>query len=278
MVKQLISDSLSNNSFFSYYCLELELFEHCTALDTHGFCQTCADTFVLNPTLMRCAKGGIGNCRVYKDPTTCSVCEDNYLIGLSDKFCLQRVAENCKSIKSDKDECLECKDGFWMLKETVDAVTKETCKSYTVKDCLESDATQDRCTKCHVDEQLFGKYLDAADGKCKEHRAVENCVEYLSSTNGCAACKTGYYIDPNDVQLCQKNPNGIENCEVYVSESQCRYCKTGFSPDTSGKSCTPVTGSIDKCVYYIDSDTCAECSPGSVFVASNGTQVVNGES
>jgi hypothetical protein len=226
---------------------------------------------------MRCTKGSINHCKKYETSSKCSECEEGFLIGLSNQFCLPRVAENCLTQKSDKDECLECKSGFWMKTEVnTNNETEATCVSYTVKDCLEYSLTEDKCLSCSGDEQFFGKYLDSSDGKCKEHRAVSNCVEYYKNQNGCSKCKTGYYIDPNDIQLCHKNPNGIENCSVYVSESECRYCSSGLYYEKSKKLCNQVTTPINKCLYYDSETECGVCDSGFIFVKSNGIQVLNG--
>ena len=270
----LIIEILSNSSFFSFYCLTLNITDKCETLAGHGFCGTCEDRYFLNSLIMRCSPGAINNCETYTDQNTCSMCLEGFIINQTNNFCFPRVAENCLTTKTDKDECLTCKEGHFL---STDDQNIQTCEVYSVKGCLEYEETQDKCKTCVGDDQFFGQYLDGSDGRCKDHSSVDNCIEYLKNLNGCSKCKEGYYIDIADIQFCLKNPNGIKDCAVYASEVECLYCNTDFYYNAATKSCTPVTTSIDKCIYYKSDRKCAKCLAGNIFVENDGTQIVNGK-
>lgn len=271
----LTADALSPESFFSFYCLRLELSEHCTALGPHGFCASCADSFALSASSLRCVQGAINHCRVYAGESKCSECEEGFLVALSDSACLPRVAENCLTTKPDADECLACREGFWMEAPAPGAAPGQTCRPYSAADCLEFDPAADRCLSCKGDDQFFGRYLDAADGRCKEHRAVDHCAEYLRGADGCGQCRPGYYVDPRDARRCSKDPHGIEHCAVYQDATTCRFCAAGFFLEANA--CRAVETAIDRCLYYRSASVCAQCSAGSVPVAGRAGQAPSGE-
>ena len=50
---------------------------------------------------------------------------------------------------------------------------------------------------------------------------------------------------------------GIANCEVYSSQSSCKYCKSGFFVDNNN--CKIVENSVENCKYYKTDSICEIC-------------------
>ena len=115
------------------------------------------------------------------------------------------------------------------------------------------------CEICEKDFYLSGN-------NCIQRTVLNSlCVAYDPYKDECLECKANYYLVSNE---CKPFPEGIPNCQLYLSLTECLLCKTGFYLNKNECQQLPTVSEVENCAFYEDEKVCKECESG--FLIING--------
>ncbi|ELP91741.1 hypothetical protein EIN_521680 [Entamoeba invadens IP1] len=188
------------------YCVNHEI--------ENNTCSKCVDNYILD-------KDGYCDHKLdlhysFDSTITNPKCADGYKFNFADNTCIMGV-EICRKFYINNNNpdassfhyyCDSCYNDFTVMKKTQKCFD---C-SRENKGCLEADENCAKCSECNV-----GFYLE--QGKCVQ---LPNCETYFNSTS-CKHCIHGYYPDNG---TCVRG--GMDNCLIYISQSECDTCGTEY--------------------------------------------------
>ena len=245
--------------------IELDDFQNCKKINyTNGLCSSCEENYFLNSGDKKCVS--IEHC--YKSSFgVCTQCEQNYILNKEDDICEEKNEEflNCKITldnktcdecnegfyfseegkciktnycqKSDKDNCVECKTGYFLSNDKLSCTKEEKC--------LTGDTENGLCNWC-----IDNYYLETKDRKCKSNLEKEELNNCKIAKNGiCTTCEKYYYLGEDNKCLISQNCAESE-------ENLCITCSEGYYLGKDGK-CT----NVEKCIYSRNNE-CYECEDG----------------
>ena len=198
------------------------------------------------------------NCLSTTVPNSCEICEENYILSIDAKNCIENTSTlfygkdidpRCKKADTIKtNNCMECHEGYTINGDKkCDDIRISNCHHYSKKACTRCDEgysllaisntnTFYQCTavttypiwRC----ELYGENNECR--KCEDGYALDLnekncfkdqfCSKYDSNANKCIICGAGYYL--NSEKICI--PGNIKNCKYYTSSNECGECETGF--------------------------------------------------
>jgi hypothetical protein len=216
-------------------------------------CNTCRSGYVPDNNGV-CAEG-ISDCAEYSGTAgnlTCDQCIDTYFYNQTQNWCEQPLdfaTSPCLKYGNSKNECRECKEGFYM---------DTTCQPHSNLDenCIESSkTTPNQCSKCQSGYGLFDNVKVCAPVATSN----PNCLKWRSSTE-CDECIPNYQA-PN----CTLIPIN-ENCSFKIEGSNiCSQCRDGFFQNTA---------TSNQCITGLDFEK-VNCQD---FSLENGNDIVRCDS
>jgi len=250
------------------------------ALDDEGHCNHC-NSFTFENKCIKCHDinhGGIegcNSCKQYKNKTTCSSCEEGYILLIDNGTCL-KITENeelkrynqCKEItlQNSKFECLNCRDNsFSLLKENNEAICIYLPELNGVVDDDYFDKNdlyryEKNPDIDYIFKYYYNFYIDHYFTFCEE---VTNLGTKDKPLYSCTKCNDNKYFlteERTNISYCIynnyiENNNDMKNC----TEKKIKLFdkKIKFTCAQCEKDYFPVYHEIDK-VYYCKkiSDTC----------------------
>ena len=136
---------------------------------------------------------------------------------------------NLTEATSPSGVCDQCKDGFVYLNFKCIALNVTNCKYFRASACVESTKELDE-----MKSMMWREYNS----------------DYVIKTINCLQVETT-----------------IDNCEYYISETECHQCKDGFTLGNDSRNC--YERNTENCIEYSDmSMICVKCAPG--FDIANG--------
>ena len=174
-------------------------------------CDTCFTNFELN-SLGRCIDQNTDeNCLKKNVSNECEECKPDFILNLSTKECVARVAENCNEVQPNKDECKTCLTNFWL-----DSNDLNNCKPVTVvPKCVSYLTNEDACLACDSTSYL-------KDQTCEDVTSTINGCEVYSNDGVCSVCQNDFVKEGN---FCDKGD--VDNCDKHSSPTVCATCDPG---------------------------------------------------
>ena len=222
-------------------------------------CSKCNQGYYL--TNDACKKGAITDCQEYNNQGYCLRCADDFALA---------------SIKNDKDNyCMKLAPETHCLHGVIDSTNNFTCSACKPDFILPtSSSTHNYCfpyqvvLKCKTYHNDFlsgfacsaclqGYYL--TNNTCTAYTIKEDgCLTLDPLKDACKVCEASFLL--NTTMTCTKNPVGLSNCSVYVSESECKVCDTLFY--LTAPTCTAVKVKVEFCKVYSGDGVCSACAEG----------------
>lgn len=256
-------------------------------------CSECLDGFYLT-NVYTCLPGLVLGCSKYEPnyPYFCIDCLRGYtLVQLEESisYCYQHGQEmNCKFLESQTSsllgfyqshlscyECIYTPDNplkVTLFDEEDQLSPKTVCWPITkIENCISYfDSAYGNseyfflCQKCS-----YEYFVSSTRIQCLKRTNISTfCTTYEDLFDRCKVCKEGYLLDKTNF-MCEENPNGIENCEVYSNSSSCFECKIGYFLLSGNCVLSTV---IDNCLKYSSNNVCEKCQKD--FYLRNKTSCV----
>jgi hypothetical protein len=284
---------------------------NCSTCDSTGQCVTCKSSYTLQKSDSNlCVPAGT-NCANYNTDLTCNQCKDGYILD-SKKSCMSKcndencqtcdangVCQTCKtgfvSHAQDLDilcvppntycayfnyvdlSCTKCQDGFILATNTLTSPPTTKCvRKCDDSNCLECDISTGKiCTKCS--DSFILKKLDSSSTLCTSQYCEDsNCLVCDKLGKVCSTCMSSYKLQQETNSTNFFCVPSIGFCKTYNKDLSCIECITGYSlnsttksciktcEDTNCKSCDPNTGT-----------SCSSCKNNyQLFSQSNGSLCV----
>lgn len=237
-----------------YYLASVRKYKLCRPCSP--LCKTCA-----NENEDECIECAVGKATPEKacTPPTCTT--TNGQVGGTN--------DNCIQCSTDKINCVECKDGYFLEKVgAYDVCTKCHSTCYTCFGPLETD-----CLLCTTYASADGHCTDPV---CKINDPTNtnyNCATCDSNGKSCSRCKDGYHVTTrSSVQVCERC-NNMENCiDCDMTGATCTKCAVGYGlsdgkclPCPPMEGCITCKGTLSECetcdqLYYLNTQKkCQRC-------------------
>ena len=160
---------------------------------------------------------------------------------------------------NDQGVCLECNDGFGLVKEN----TSTFCRPCP-KDCVTCYGNPPKCSRCRVG---YGKTTQGGCQPCQS----EHCSDCSSDFSLCQSCEPGYGLTSHNNKTCSECKPGCAAC--YENSNSCDECMDGYAL-TPQRSCLRCPLNCKHCnVTGKGKPTCVECdgnrylhSPGNICI------------
>ena len=174
----------------------------------------------------------------------CDLCKDNYYLDFYDRKCKSNEYEEefrfC--ILVNENECLKCKEGYYL---------GEDKKCSSTENCLESKSG--KCIECS------DKYFLGFDSRCT---LINHCI-YSNLYHECLECENNYYLNIKN-QTCMKADGIFKNCKISNENGDlCYICKDNYYLSRKDYVCydnTNISNSFYKCLYTDKyEEKCLEC-------------------
>ena len=112
------------------------------------------------------------------------------------------------------------------------------------------------CEEC--EDEFFSQ-----NHKCvkRENFDDNKILKYQKKMDKALICKKGYFLKNG---ICQENPSGDKNCEIYKNKKECKFCKNTHYYEKSNNKCQIVKNKnlIKNCIYYKNEKKCEKCKEG----------------
>ena len=259
--------------------LECVIVANCLVASNSGStCKTCKPGFGLANFI--CAAGNTPNCATYNTNSSnpivsCTKCNEGFYKTSSDQ-CLPGTVAHCKTHGSTPEDCSECKDGYFLIKDSFLSASNNA-HDYCFKidsslKCKTADVANSSiggkitCKTCIVDHSVIeAPALTAAQTSCFAFNPIENCETYNQgntlalSTLLCTKCKKGYYLS-EDGFLCLKRTVNPINCKDHEpAQDLCSLCNETYFLKSDKKECIKFPSGVINCRTYSDALTCTAC-------------------
>jgi hypothetical protein len=237
-------------------------------------CLQCANTYYIVEG--KCVSGLVNNCLEYYstgDPYGCKTCMDKFALFYTSEnkaICLgfdndsQRTYCNKWNTltNGEKFYCSECQFGYTLVENLnlsefannicIGPVKMINCLRYDIQSEPKNSSYQ--CVEC-----VDGYYVN--NGSCSKRSTISQCTSFVIDDDLCDDCASGYFLSDNKKE-CVAFPQGIQGCEIYLSESQCKLCKPGYYLEHERCILVIDDNVIPFCSYYNSDQSCDICLPG----------------
>ena len=227
--------------------------------NSYQICVQCENGYYLRDN--DCHAGEIQNCDVYETEISCNRCGEKFVpvyayegitkcLKIEDRFNCSKL--DFYALERGFFKCLECVENQFIINQNQEQIIKTECNLFVpIEFCVEYDieprisTSSYECMEC---DELH--YLD--NNRCLARLVrPQECIEYDQEKDKCLECEEGFFINTEQT-ACVTFPDGITNCRIYKSRTQCLSCVTNhFYEDGE---CQPIEeeNRISNCVYYID--------------------------
>ncbi|EFO63634.1 High cysteine membrane protein Group 5 [Giardia lamblia P15] len=247
---------------------------NCIGCSDRFHCTECLPGHYLHDNLcVRCDENCLA-CEI--TATTCTDCEDGFVLQNSTCLKASSVIDNCLHAKNTTDPmegCSTCRGGFYVTGgacgKCVDNCRQ--CKGPAISDCILG----------------FNGYRYDYSSKTLQKCEDANCELCAETTKHCDTCKLGFYLSP-ETQKCTAGQ--IDNCKVYLYDgSSCSECLAGYGVSVDGDKCPPclegckgectdsncVSGECVQGYHLTSEETCVKCPSGCASCIANSKKVVS---
>ena len=237
-------------------------------------CLNCSDTYYI--TEGKCVGGEVNNCKEYYttgDPFACKTCEDKYGLFYTSEnkaICLgfdndsQRTYCNKWNTLSNGEKfyCSECQFGYTLVENrNLSEFSNNLCIGpVKILNCLKYDIKSEPKNSSFLCVECVDGYY-ANKGACAKRTTITNCSTFVVDEDLCSGCLEGSYLSSSKTE-CVPFPQGIQGCELYLSESQCQICKSGYYLQHERCVLVEDEKSIPFCSRYSPDQICLGCLPG----------------
>ena len=256
----------------------------CKTCSSKTICNSCIENYFLVSD--NCYKCNI-NCKSTIDGCQCKNCYDGYF--LSNSQCLKCSDPNCKTCVYSADNCLICKDDYYLDSNNHSCIQCpkpcNTCYNETICNSCKyeyNDICYPKCPnntyiledkedyKC-LDGPLDGYYLDKKIEKYKKcYKTCNKCeMEGNEINHNCKECIRNY-------TFYNKIPNCYEICDDYyyfdeLNEFHCtKNCSDGYNKTIiEKKSCIDECKKDDTYIYEYNNTCYQECPDGTISNKDN---------
>ena len=192
-------------------CLPRTVANCATPVTTEDRCQTCDDYFWLDSSNGTCHL--IEGCKIFAaNRGSCDECFDTHIRHSTNPICILRTAEFCETINPTLDQCLTCKENYYLRS------SDKTCQAVTpVANCIVYESDSDACKFCESPTYFNGSSCVVLSTQ------IANCI-YYNQQQQCVQCKDGHYSANGTSCVAGE----LAGCVVYDSELVCKTCDTQY--------------------------------------------------